>query len=464
MKVSWARSSASAWLPAVSRAQRRAHRRLVAAHELRERVAVIANDDARNELGIGKRRLRHRMAMIARAGRQVRCRDHQAGGGFAGVEARASPGRGDARSRRRELPLLEPPEHDEADADEQQHEAEPFGEPVVEQRIERQRETRRRRSSTPLRRSDHAARRAHLLRLLVDRPRRRACGGLLACRPAPPARRRTVTMPFSASFSIVSFSIRALRIRYQRMSAIASTGDEERRPRRSRPPSPRAPARRARTRRTNRTRGRSPKPSIVDARSSCRAFATPVPASRWRLPTSRWHRATPRFGLSRRSTGFRLAIVDLDRRAPSLPVDDRDVDWRAPAFGAVAAGSWAPGRATGGDCGTRATARPRKKAVAEHQPPDKAGGGTGGDVRWMVHAGSLRRIRMPGRMRPSPGVRIHPFAAAEPLGCVLLFPKRRGRSRNSAARVRFVQFSPRGSRLSAVTIGSTWRPFDHETA
>ena len=42
--------------------QRRAHRGLVAAHELRERMAVIVNDNARNELGIGERRLRNRGA------------------------------------------------------------------------------------------------------------------------------------------------------------------------------------------------------------------------------------------------------------------------------------------------------------------------------------------------------------------------------------------------------------------
>ena len=50
MKVSCARSSASAWFPAVSATQGCAHRRLVPADEFGEGMPVILNDDAGDEL------------------------------------------------------------------------------------------------------------------------------------------------------------------------------------------------------------------------------------------------------------------------------------------------------------------------------------------------------------------------------------------------------------------------------
>ena len=61
-------------------------------------MAVIVNDDAGNELGIGKGRLRHRGGLIAR-GRacEMRLRTHQAGGG-------EPPGGGPARRRRSRAP------------------------------------------------------------------------------------------------------------------------------------------------------------------------------------------------------------------------------------------------------------------------------------------------------------------------------------------------------------------------
>ncbi len=53
----------------------------MASHELRKCVAIIVDDNARNELGIGKLRLRHRGALSGAAGLQAALRTVQAGGG-----------------------------------------------------------------------------------------------------------------------------------------------------------------------------------------------------------------------------------------------------------------------------------------------------------------------------------------------------------------------------------------------
>ena len=53
----------------------------MASHEFRKCVSIIIDDNARNELGIGKLLLRHRGASMQATGLQGALRNVQAGGG-----------------------------------------------------------------------------------------------------------------------------------------------------------------------------------------------------------------------------------------------------------------------------------------------------------------------------------------------------------------------------------------------
>ena len=53
----------------------------MASHELRKGVSIIIDDNARNELGIGKLLLRHWGALLQATGLQGALRNVQAGGG-----------------------------------------------------------------------------------------------------------------------------------------------------------------------------------------------------------------------------------------------------------------------------------------------------------------------------------------------------------------------------------------------
>src|SRR5512143_1963275 len=160
MNVSWARSSASAWLPAVS---------------LRS-VARTADWWRRTSSENACRSSWTTTRAISWASVTSRSAIRVAGSRAASRPGRRGSRRGGAggATLRRELPLLEPPEDDVADADEQEHEAEPVRRAVVEHRIEREPEADAA--------QDHALAQVgpggalpDLPRLLVDRRGRRRC-------------------------------------------------------------------------------------------------------------------------------------------------------------------------------------------------------------------------------------------------------------------------------------------------
>ncbi len=217
--------------------------------------------------------------------------------------------------------------------------------------------------NTPLRRSDHAARR----RICFACSYRTVAAAATAAACLPPASASSAsaegTIPFSASFSIVSLSIRALRIRYQRMSAIASTGAKKTTA--TIATTIAASAGSSWTNSSKESNSRSvPSPSIVDSRALAdrdrRARRRTVPAVRRILGIGRVARRIP---MPSPLASPAFADVDLDLRA--APVGDRTSIFE-PAIGTSAPwppgllGSWA---CTGGVRGTSASASPRKKAV-----------------------------------------------------------------------------------------------------
>ena len=177
-------------------------------------MPVVVDEHTGNELGIGYGRFRHRSVG-----------DRGRGGGALRMAVRCASrararGRPATSATRRHLPLLEPPQHDVADAEEQKHQPDAVGRPVLEQRKTGE--------AQPDRAHDHAfaqirprgvlAYGAHLLGrggrtggdLRGDVGRNR--GGRSPVATAAIASLGPTT-PRSASFSIVSFCMRALRIR-----------------------------------------------------------------------------------------------------------------------------------------------------------------------------------------------------------------------------------------------------------
>ena len=327
----------------------------------------------------------------------------------------------------------------------------PLGSAVAEQRIHRQRDARSRPSARP------CASRTMRPGGGPASPARSRARAAAACLPPASASSASAdgTTPFSASFSIVSLSIRALRIRYQRMSAIASTGAKKTTA--TTATTIAASAGSSCTNSSKESNSRSvPMPSIV-TRARLRGFA-----ARRRIVRRRRRRAAPRasaVALARPSptsiliSAPRPSVMESDfggglrRRRRAAP---RPAGSSAPARGRPASAARAPPRGPGkrpsrARTGARAGSRRRRGRY-----------GQGGSF------GLPEFDPLPPWMRPS-GRLDSGFSPRGSVPGACYYSRKGAVAAKFGDACRFVQFSPRCT-LWRGHDRSSWRPFDHETA